>query len=229
MLGGMGWKSTGAVVLLGCCWPAAAQAGDPRFRMDTGLTVSRFEQQVKTEVGTEPGQRLVEETQIGLLHLLTYRFWGPLSAGGYLQVDRGERQAARFAGFDADGKTVVAEEVGGAYTELWMGPLIRAEWRAAFVEVGYGALGARHDDARTDLPTTNGDTNGALRTHPTIAWLFTIGGTLPVTEDLGVALRLEYRIRYYVRRGSSPLADDVVHGTQNVTPFAGVAWRFGPR
>jgi hypothetical protein len=161
--------------------------------------------------------------------MLTYRFWGPLSAGGFLQFDAGERRAARFAGFAADGTTQVSDEVGGAYYELWMGPVVRAEWRRLFFEIGYGAYGARHDAARDDLPNENGSTDGLLRTHPTIAWLFALGGTVPVTDEVAVALRIEYRIRYYTRRGGEPFADEIVHGTQNITPFVGVAWTFGPR
>lgn len=66
-----------------------------------------------------------------------------------------------------------------------------------------------------------------FRTHPTIAWMIGLGGTVPVTEALSVALRVEYRVRYYDRRGGHPLAEDAVHGTQNLTPFLGVAYGFG--
>jgi hypothetical protein len=39
-------------------------------------------------------------------------------------------------------------------------------------------------------------------------------------------LRLQYRIRYYVERSGAQLANGMVQGTQNYTPFAGVAWTF---
>jgi hypothetical protein len=220
------------LLVAGSIFGAAAIArasDDPRVRLDGGFTFSRFEQQVKSEVGTEPGEKLVENTELGLLSMLGYRFWGPLSAGGFLQFDAGQRSAARFEGFDSEGRTVVSDEVGGSYYELWMGPFVRAEWRRLFAEIGYGAYGARHDTARDDLPSETGATSGILRTHPTIAWLFAIGGAVPVSDELAVVLRIEYRIRYYVTRSGDALKDEVVHGTQNVTPFMGVGWTFGPR
>lgn len=208
---------------------ARGEEADPRVRLDGGATFSRFEQQVKSEVGTKAGERLVEHTELGVLSMLAVRFWGPLSAGGFLQFDAGERSAARFAGFDPDGRAEVEDLVGGKYYELWMGPFVRAEWRRLFAEVGWGAYGARHDAARDDLPSESGATSGLLRTHPTIAWLFAIGGSIPVSEGVAAVFRLEYRIRYYTTRAGEALDDEIVHGTQNITPFAGVAWSFGPR
>lgn len=38
--------------------------------------------------------------------------------------------------------------------------------------------------------------------------------------------RIEYRIRYYTSRGGEDLAGEVVHGTQDITPFVGVAYTF---
>lgn len=222
-------KTLEFATLASLLWPAEARAETtPRVRLDAGATFSRFEQQVKSDVGTQAGERLVEQTEIGMLSMLSYRFWGPLSVGGFMQFDAGERSAARFAGFSEDGTTEVSDRVGGSYYELWMGPFVRAEWRQLFFEVGYGAYGARHDEARDDLPSESGATQGLLRTHPTIAWLFAIGGTLPITDELAACLRIEYRIRYYTSRSGEALEDDTVHGTQNVTPFVGVAWRFGP-
>jgi hypothetical protein len=222
------WQIAGLVVVTATS-SAKAEPREPRVRLDGGLTFSRFEQQVKSEVGGEPGERLVEHTEIGLLSMLAYRFWGPLSAGGFLQFDAGERSAARFAGFEADGRTRVDGQIGGSYYELWMGPFLRAQWRGLFAEIGYGAYGARHDTARDDLPSESGATSGLLRTHPTIAWLFALGASVPLSEDVSAVLRVEYRIRYYVSRSGDALGGEIVHGTQNVTPFFGVGWRFGPR
>jgi hypothetical protein len=224
-------RELSSILLLSALLVAPSVRADqqPRARLDAGLTYARFEQQVKSEIGTEAGERLVTQTEFGLLSLLSYRFWGPLSAGGFMQLDAGERQAARFAGFATDGRTQVSDRIGGAFYELWMGPFVRAEWRQLFVEVGYGAYAARHDAARDDLATESGATDGLLRTHPTIAWLFALGGTVPVTAALAVALRIEYRIRYYTRRGGDALDDEIVHGTQNITPFLGIAWTLDGR
>ncbi len=200
-----------------------AEPPPPPLRLDLGLTFSRFEQQVKTEVGGARGERLVEETTFGAAAMATWRLWGPLEGGLFVQYDLGLREAGRFAGFDGD-RAVVEPSVGGGYQELWVGPLLRGSWRGAFVELGWGAVGLRWDDARDDLPDADGDTDAALRTRPSIAWLAALGGAVPLAEAWALAIRLEYRVRYYDRR-DAPLADDIAHGTQNFTPFVGVAWR----
>ena len=188
------------------------------------MSLSRFEQQVKSEVGGVAGERLVMESQLGFAAMASYRVWGPLSLGLFVQYDLGERAAGKFEGFDSDGKTVIGNESGGSFQEFWAGPLLRVQWRTLFFEWAYGAFGIRTDNARDDLPDVDGSTSSALRTSPTIAWLMALGGGVPVTDSLQVVLRLEYRIRYYDRRGSGALKDDIVHGTQNFTPFVGVAW-----
>ena len=197
---------------------------DELLRIDGGLNLSRFEQQVKSEVGDVAGERLVMESQLGFVAMGSYRVLGPLSLGLFMQYDIGERAAGKFVGFDSDGKTVIGNETGGTYHEFWMGPLLRLQWRTLFLELAYGAFGIRVDDARDDLPDEEGSTSSALRTSPTIAWLMALGGGVPVTDSLQVVLRLEYRIRYYDRRNSGGLRDEIVHGTQNFTPFVGVAW-----
>ncbi len=75
--------------------------------------MSRFEQQVKTEVGGARGDRLVENGEIGLLHMLTYNVWRPLDVGAFQQLDAGRRSAARFVAFDAEG-ALLEGEVGGS-------------------------------------------------------------------------------------------------------------------
>ncbi|MCB9547610.1 MAG: hypothetical protein H6706_17420 [Myxococcales bacterium] len=205
----------------------AASAAEPpeTWRFDLGLTLSRFEQQVKAEIGGARGERLVEESMVGLMALATWRAWGPLSVGWYGQIDAGGRRAGRFVGLDADQKTIVEGEVGGDFTEIWTGPLVRAAWRGLFLELGYGLVGWRDDDARGDLRDADGGADAALRTSPTVAWAVGLGAALPVWESLDVVLRLQYRVRYYDRRGDADLADSLVHGTQNFTPFFGAAWR----
>ncbi len=214
-------KITLAILLLILSAPASAEEA---WRIDGGLSLSRFEQQVKSEVGGVAGERLVMESQVGFAAMGSYRVWGPLSLGLFMQYDLGERAAGKFEGFDTDGKTVIGSESGGSFQEFWVGLLLRVQWRTLFFELAYGAFGIRTDDARDDLPDVNGSTNSALRTSPTIAWLMALGGGVPVTDSLQVVLRLEFRIRYYDRRGSGALKNDIVHGTQNFTPFVGVAW-----
>ena len=61
--------------------------GEESWRFDAALTVSRFEQQIKTEIGGARGERLVEESLLGLSLTSTHRIWGALSAGLFARYD----------------------------------------------------------------------------------------------------------------------------------------------
>jgi hypothetical protein len=211
--------STGGIIA-----GARADAPSPKIHLDLGLTFQRFEQQVKQDVGGARGDRLVEETSLGVHLSGSYRVWKLLELGLFVRADVGDRSAARFAGFAPDGTTMVEGRVGGAYAEIWIGPLARVRWKRLFAEVGYGLVALREDDARDDLVSTTGDDSGLFTTLPSVSWLFGLGADLPITTCLSASLRIEYRIRYYDERGGDPLAGDVVHGTQNLTPFVGVTW-----
>ena len=217
-----------AVVLLvlGC---AETVRSEPfkNIRIDTSATFSRIEQQAKTEVGAPRGERLVEDTELGTHLTVTYEFGQHFAAGLFGQFDIGARRAGRFAGFDDSGETTLVDKSGGRFSELWIGPIIRGKYRFAFAELGYGLATFRRDRGRTDLPTSSGDTGSAFRTLPTVSWSMSIGAQFPVTETLDVSARLNWRIRYYDRRGSGPLADDIVHGTQSFQPFLGMVWHPG--
>lgn len=202
------------------------RAGDETVRVELGLTFHRFEQQVKQEVGGAAGDRVVEETSFGAQLQASYRVLPFARLGLFAQFDAGTRRAAQLASFDADGAPITQGELGGAFRELWLGPLVRLQWSTLFAEVGWGAFGIRLDDARRDLPNSAGE-EGTFRTSPSIAWLFGLGSYVPLRGQWSLALRLQYRIRYYTRRGGRPLANDIVHGTQNFTPFVGIAWRPG--
>jgi len=209
--------------------PAQAQAqAQEAWRLDGALTFNRFEQQIKTEVGGAKGDRLVEETAIGVGIAGTYRIWGPLSLGLYARYDAGSRNAGKFDHFDFNdgGKPKVDPELGGSYSELWVGPMLRAHWRQLFFEFGHGTIGMRWDDARDDLEAEDGATSGALHVMPAIAWISAFGGSFPIDDALELVLRLEYRVRYYDRR-DEVLKDEAVHGTQNFTPFVGLCWKYG--
>ena len=195
-------------------------------RIDFGATFSRIEQQIKTDVGAKRGRRLVEQTELGAEVVATYDFWGPLSAGLYGQVDVGTRRSGRFDGFDDDGAATLSNESGGPYQELWLGPLLRAQYRSAFAELGYGLLTLRNDDGRDDIASETGDTSSAFRTLPTVSWRMALGGNLRVSDTLDVSARMIWRIRYYDRRDGA-LANDAVHGTQSYQPFIGIVYRPG--
>ena len=212
----------GMLLVVSIVVPAYAAPNESPWRLDAGLSLHRFEQQIKTEIGGERGERLVEEFGVGFSGIATYQVWGPLSTGLFARYDVGTRKAAQFDRI-VDQRTVTVNQVGGDYSEFWLGPILRAQWRALFVEFGYGLLGIRDDDARTDLRDEDGGTDASLKTSPTVAWLLNLGGNVPITETLHLAIRMEYRVRYYDRR-DTPLVDELVHGTQNFTPFIGLSW-----
>lgn len=209
-------------VMLTVAAPAIAQTP---WTVEGLVTVSHFQQQVKAEVGDPRGERLVYEYEFGVMASGLYRLLPYLSAGAFARADAGRREAARFDGFAPDGTTQVAGRVGGPYTEFWAGPMLRGHWRRVSLDVGYALIGVRSDDGRPDLPNESGATSGAFSTHPTIAWLVSAGGSIPLIERLDLALRLEYRGRYYHRRGGEPLASNIDHGTQSIAPMVGVSWR----
>lgn len=204
---------------------AQSQEGTP-WRIDGGLTFSHFQQQVKAVVGDPRGERLVNETQFGIMALGSYNVWDHLSLGVFMQFDRGNRHAARFNGFDpSTGRTVTSDKIGGNFLEFWSGPFLRLQWKSLFGEFGYGLIGFRNDDARTDLPSTTGDTTATLALSPSVAWFVGLGVGVPLTDALDLSIRMEYRLRYYDRRGGNPFVNKVEHGTQNITPFVGISWK----
>lgn len=197
-----------------------------RFRLDAGIFYSSFQQQVKARVGDPRGERLVNQEEIGLMVMGTYRIREFLTAGVFVQFDRGNRHAARFDGFDAEGRTTTRNKIGGFFNEFWMGPFLRFVYKTMFAEAGYGLIGLRNDDARTDLRSFTGDATGTLEVSPRIAWLLALGAGLPISDRLDFIFRMEYRLRYYNEREGNPLMDGIEHGTQNITPFVGVSWNF---
>ncbi|MEM9069440.1 MAG: hypothetical protein AAGE52_13080 [Myxococcota bacterium] len=199
-----------------------SNAEDETWRVEAVLTFHRFESQVKTEIGGTTVDPVVEEGSVGLAVTATYNVWRFFRLGLYAQLDGGQRQVGRFEGIDADGDPIVTRE-GGRFLELWLGPVLRVQWRGLFGEFAYGALGIRRDRARTDLPNEDGE-GGLFRVSPRVAWSFGVGAFVPVHPNVDVVLRMQYRVRYYDQRGGEDLTGGVVHGTQNLAPFLGVAW-----
>jgi len=196
------------------------------WRLDAGATYSAFQQQVKAEVGDPRGERLVNESQFGFVVSGMYEFHENFQAGLFFQFDRGNRLSARFDGLDAQGITKTKDKIGGDFSEIWLGPLVRVSWKNLFVEGGYGAFGGRTDEARTDLVSSSGDSTSSFSFHPTIALLAAVGAAVPIFSNLDLTVKMEYRLRYYSKRGGLPLQNNLEHGSQNMTPFVGISWRF---
>ncbi|MBI2427329.1 MAG: hypothetical protein HYV29_00760 [Ignavibacteriales bacterium] len=201
------------------------QHKESEWRIESGITISHFQQQIKQAVGETRGQRLVNEFQIGVLVSGGYQIYEFFHIGIFTRVDRGERFLAHFNGFDAEGKTQTTGGIGGTYTEFWVGPLIRLQWKQLTFDLGFAPYGARKDNARNDIPNTSGATDGSFTLHPTIAWLLSLGGSFPVLEKIDALVKIEYRPRYYSKRGGDILVNDIEHGTQSIVPLIGVAYR----
>jgi hypothetical protein len=204
--------------------PLSAQPEPNAFRVEGTAFFSMFQQQVKSEIGAERGERLVLETELGGMVSGTFGLLEFASAGVFVRAGFGTRENAQFAGFDAAGKTIVENRLGGSYSELWVGPLLHLHWKQFFLDGGYALYGRRIDDGRTDLPSTTGDTTSTFSTDPSFAWLLSLGGNLPVADDLSVIIKVDWCLRYYNQRGGEPLAGNINHGTQSLAPAIGIAW-----
>jgi len=213
------------VIIIDCAFISAAlaQAADSsKFALEAGITFNFFQQQIKTEVGGVRGEVLVNESLLGLAVQGTYELAEWLAAGIFTRYDRGTRSAGTFTGIDAGGHTITQGEVGGDYSEFWTGPLIQFRWKQLFVDAGYAALGRRRDEGRIDIPSVGGSTDGSFGTQSLTAFLFAISGTISLSHKTHLALRAEYRYRYYDSRNGEPLTDNLKHGTQSFYPYAGL-------
>lgn len=195
------------------------------WRVEGGATISHFQQQIKRAVGDVRGQRLVNEFQLGLLLSGSYKIHDYVHAGMFIRADRGERYLAHFNGFDAQGRTQTKDGIGGTYSELWIGLLLQLQWKQVTLDLGYAPYGSRLDNARDDIPNETGSTEGAFALHPTIAWLISLGGSFSVAKNFDALIKIEYRPRYYSKRGGAVLINDIEHGTQSVVPVFGIAYR----
>lgn len=199
-------------------------ARESNWRIETGVTFSHFQQQVKRAVGDPRGQRLVNEFEIGALISGSYRIHDFVSAGIFTRLDRGERFLANFNGFSAEGKTQTTDGIGGTYTEFWIGPYAQFQWKQLLIDIGFAPFGRRYDKARGDLPNARGDTDGSFSLHPAIAWMFSVGGEFEIGNRTRLLIKAEYRPRYYSERGGETLIGSVEHGTQSISPIIGLSY-----
>ncbi|MFK8058608.1 MAG: hypothetical protein AB8B78_00790, partial [Polaribacter sp.] len=193
-----------------------------KFYTELGFTVSRFEQQVKKEVGGAKGDLISDETNFSTIVTGGYQLSKYFSIGAFVRYDTGKRFNALFDGFNAQNETIVTGRIGGNFSEVWIGPMLRLHWRQLYFSSGYALFGSRVDDARNDIKSSSGATTGSFSTHPRIALQFHLGGAIPITKKLEAFFALEYRIRYYDERGGKELVDNIILGTQNILPFAGL-------
>ena len=195
------------------------------WRLEAGISLSMFQQQVKSEVGGETGDPLINENQFGFMLTGTYQVHKHIGLGLFLRTDIGVREAAKFREIDAEGKAIVGSQLGGDYSEFWLGPVAKFSWRQVFLELGYAVIGRRTDDGRPDILNASGNNSGTLTVNPSVAWMINLGGEFELTDKLLLQMRLEYRIRYYNERDGENLRNNIEHGTQSLVPIFGVAFK----
>ncbi len=193
-----------------------------KWYAEVGFTVSRFEQQIKKEVGGAKGDLLSDESNFSTVVTGGYQFTNYFSVGAYFRYDTGKRFNALFDGFNSENETIVTNKIGGDFSEIWIGPMARFHWKQFYFSSGYALFGSRTDAAREDIQSSSSATTGSFSTHPRVALQFHLGGTIPMTKKLAAFFAIEYRIRYYDERGGNSLINDIVFGTQNILPFAGL-------
>lgn len=211
---------------LGLGLSASAQEQQSPYSVELLGTFTHFEQQVKTEIGGIKGDLLAADTELSLQLVGMYNVWKFIHAGWYFQYDSGNRELAQFSGFDANGAAEVYNLQGGAFNEFWTGPIVRAYYKQAFVDVAYGLFGTREDDARLGIANESGSNEGSFTTDPAVAWMLGFGATVDICEHLALMFKAQYRVRYYDARDGEALENESVHGTQNFSPMLGISYRF---
>ena len=119
------------IILLSGIDPLYSQK-DSLWSLENGITFSHFEQQVKSKIGTPNGQKLSDISELGICLQVNRKIYKNISGGIYIEYDLGKRTMAEFNGFDSSGITQVTNSLGGNYSEFWLGPSLRCNWKNAF-------------------------------------------------------------------------------------------------
>jgi hypothetical protein len=197
---------------------------DSLWRIDGSVAFGILQEQAKNESG-QSGGRLFQSVSGALLLSGGYRVLCWLDGAVFVMLEAGNRSAAEFGGVDSRGVPTTLTRAGGTYTMVWIGPLLRAHWRTAFLEVAYVAFGVRDDAAYPALTSSGGSTEELFRTDPLRAWMFAPGMRTSLADNLDLTLKIEYRFLYYNRRGER-LANRLFYGTQAIRPHLGVSYVF---
>lgn len=116
---------------------------------------------------------------------------------------------------------------GQSAWELWLAIVARYTFgRYFFAQLGYMPLQVRSDETRTELVNTRGENTGLFLGGHRVAWLFGVGGQLPLSERVGLFARLDFRVRYFGTRGGAALAGERELGGISITPMLGAAYSF---
>jgi hypothetical protein len=220
------FKMINELIILLLLFYSGTCLGFSPWHVDGGLTYTSFEQQVKTKIGGGGADPLVQESSLGLLFHGGYQFSEIFSTGLFIQMDSGTRKASQYTGLDSNGQVQVTTPTGGSFSELWLGPYIRYSSGLFFAQLTYAIVGQRKDSARSDLPSKSGSTSEDFKTSTSVAWAVSLGSIVPINQIYALMISMQYRVRYYDKRGSENLINDVVHGTQSINPFVGIKTSF---
>lgn len=206
---------------------STAVMGQNNLKIETeaAFTFSHFEQQVKTKIGGEKGEKISDNSELGSMLACRVQIKKWISAGLFIQYDLGSRHLAEFDSFNLSGATVVKNKISGHYNELWAGPLFRFHHKTAFVELGYGLIGIRNDDLRYDVFNSKGQNQGNFKVNSLVAWHIGLGMKTELTDKVSLLLKAQYRVRYYDSRGGEVLQNDIRLGSQNINPFIGLIYK----
>jgi len=202
-----------------------AQDQESAFSIELTGSLSHFEQQIKTKIGGEKGDLLAANTELNIQAVGTYKVWKFITAGCYFQYDIGNRENSQISGFDASGAAQVMNVQGGAFREFWTGPILHAQYRQAFLEFGYGLVGTRKDDSRSDILNAAGSNQGNFSIDPSVAWIIGVGVQVNLSKKFDFLVKAQYRARYYNSRDGVEFENQAVYGTQNFSPLIGVLYR----
>lgn len=195
---------------------------DSLWSVDASVAFGILQEQAKN-ASNESGGRLFQSVTAALLVSGTHHIaaWADLGVFGMVEV--GERSAADFGGVNSAGVPTPISHDGGRYSMFWIGPMVRLNWRSAFLDIGYVAFGVRDDTAYPTLTSPSGSSDEPFRTDPLRSWMFTAGMRTPMWDNVDLTLKIEYRYLYYDRRGDR-LENDLVYGTQAIRPHIGLSF-----
>lgn len=200
-----------AAALLGL--PASAQADEPDgllgLRLELGAMITYDERQIE---GTNQDAKVSRDFGLSTSFTVLYNAWKWFHVGLFVDFDK------------------TFDDVSGTTADAWeldVGLLVRLEpldW--LFFNIGYMPLMLRSDSSRTDLPNTKGATDGTFLGSHTVAFLVGAGVQLELSRHVDLFFKLDYRIRYFVKRGGEDLAGGKEYGGQSFYPYLGAAYTF---
>jgi hypothetical protein len=181
---------------------------------ETGVSVLASKEQAKSASGASGGP-LFTDRQVALTLGSHARFLKWMSVGLFFSYEAGNRESCLYS-VDAGGVPAPLDCRSGQYRQVWLGPALRFHWRQFFLDANYIAFGTRKDHAYSSL-SGDGTNQGSFRTHPLKAWVFFPGVGIPLTDDLELLIKLEYRYVYYDER-SGKLPGGQLYGNQSIRP-----------